>query len=204
MEGPAVHGIEHSPELFQLAGELRRRLHDGADPAQRALGGILTELTSSAARGEQPSMTSSLSALGALAISFAPAASTTYEQRSLRPPIALYIWGREFLKQMLKEIRAAICSDEPSYSGLRKEYHGLPKAAAVAVSTFIMGTFGVDEPVALGTGVLALLTVAHSTRNAFCNMTDDEVLRAIDEEVEAERRRQVEAFNRAFKNESGV
>jgi hypothetical protein len=42
---------------------------------------------------------------------------------------------------------------------------------------------------ALGIATLVLLILAQATKNAFCKMTDDEVLKAIDDKVKSDRKR---------------
>lgn len=90
-------------------------------------------------------------------------------------------WGLRFLKQILSELRKAICSKDSEYSKLKEEYKSHPKAFATAVATSALASLGVSGPMTLGIATFVLLILATATKNAFCKMTDEQALEAIRE-----------------------
>lgn len=104
-------------------------------------------------------------------------------------PAEAYDWGRNFLKQFLIEIRKSICSSTGPYTKLQREGSAYPRAVATAISASLMNFAGVSNPVALGVSIFILLLLAKITQNAFCNMTDDEVLELIDTKSKVKPRR---------------
>jgi len=100
-----------------------------------------------------------------------------------RLPESAFQWGRQFVKEFLREIRKTICANNAESSQLKEEYQSYAKAFAVAGSAVVLDMLGVAGPMALGITTLLLLTLSRATKNAFCKMTDEEVLRAIDTEV---------------------
>lgn len=113
-------------------------------------------------------------------------------------PDKAYEWGMQFLKQVLCEVRVIVCTRSKEYARLRKEAGSYPKAFAVAVSAGVMNTLGVTSPMALGIATLVLLALAQATKNAFCKMTDEDVIKAIDEKVGATRAKEREAMKKNF------
>lgn len=113
-------------------------------------------------------------------------------------PDKAYEWGKLFLYQMLKEIRAIICTENSEYIKLRDEYKSYPKAFAVAVSAALMAKLGVNGPMALGIATLVLLSLAQATKNSFCTMTDEQVLRKIDGIVDKRRKEKSEILRKHF------
>jgi len=113
-------------------------------------------------------------------------------------PEKAYEWGKQFLSQILREVRSIICNESKEYSKIRKEFANYPKAFGVAVSAAVLNVVGVGGPMALGISTLVLLALTHATKNAFCKMTDDEVLTAIEKKVENDRRREHQALKKAF------
>jgi hypothetical protein len=106
-------------------------------------------------------------------------------------------WGKGFLKEILRGIRKAICTESAEYSGLKKEYVGYPKAFAVAASSAVLSSLGISSAMALGLATLVLLVLAQATKDAFCRMTDDDVLKSIEEKVAVERKELEERVRKA-------
>lgn len=93
-------------------------------------------------------------------------------------------WGTKFLAEILNEIRQAICGHKRKGKAVRavldlSDRETYTKAIGASVATIVMGRLGVTEPVAIGVATLALITVGNATKNAFCTMTEQEVLDAI-------------------------
>jgi hypothetical protein len=115
-----------------------------------------------------------------------PAVYGAYPRPLMFPPKSVE-WGRQFIRTVLAEVRETVCGDKGTYAALRKEYDSYVKAFAVSISSSIMNLLGVSEPMALGLATLVLLILVSATKNAFCKMTDKEVLEAIDKKVTLER-----------------
>ena len=97
-------------------------------------------------------------------------------------PNKAFEWGMAFLIQILKEVRSVICGEQTHGRGSLvklSDYRAYPKALGVSLSTSIMAQFGVNEPMAIGIATLVLLTLAQATKDAFCQMTDEEVLKTL-------------------------
>lgn len=94
------------------------------------------------------------------------------------PPEAVE-WGLRFLEQILAELRKAICSKDSEYSKLKTEYKSYPKAFATALASSTLASIGISGPVALGVATFVLIVLATATKNAFCNMTNQEALEAV-------------------------
>lgn len=113
-------------------------------------------------------------------------------------PDKAYEWGMQFLQQVLREVRLIVCTRSKEYARLRKEAGSYPKAFSVAVSAGVMNALGVTSPMALGIATLVLLAFAQATKNAFCKMTNGDVLRAIGIKVATARAQEREAIKKAF------
>jgi hypothetical protein len=124
--------------------------------------------------------------------------STPDTMYSLSLPDQALEWGRQFIGQILKEIRAVVCENSKEYLKYKKEYRSYSKAFAVAVSSAVLNSLGITGPLALGLATVTLLVLAHATQNAFCKMTDEEVLKAIESKVEADRQRKSDMLHKAF------
>ena len=89
-----------------------------------------------------------------------------------------------FLWEYLAGLRELICG-KPGKKAKRTTDDSLPHensypyAVATAVASWIMHSLGVSSPVALGLATLILIKLAKTTKNAFCKMTDAEVLASI-------------------------
>ncbi len=57
---------------------------------------------------------------------------------------------------------------------------------------------GISNPIALGVSTLVLLSLSQATKNAFCKMTDSEVLNAISDKVDQAEKNKSDALKRAF------
>ena len=83
------------------------------------------------------------------------------------------------MKEILKEVRVLVCDAKVrKRHGLVNfsDYKAYPRALGVSLSTVIMTKLGVTEPMAIGIATLVILSLAQATQNAFCNMTDAEVV----------------------------
>lgn len=112
---------------------------------------------------------------------------------AVRFPAAAFAWGLGFLREILKEIRAIICTKKGAAGVNLKDYKNYPRGIAAALAAVIVRKIGVEEPMALGLATFALIAVANATKNAFCKMTDDEVLIALSTEPEPRTRRPARA-----------
>ena len=102
---------------------------------------------------------------------------------ALALPHGAFDWGLRFLKEILKEVRALVCDAKArKKAGLVTftDYKGYPKALGVSLSTVIMTKLGVTEPMAIGIATLVLLSLAQATHNAFCNVTNAQVVETIE------------------------
>jgi len=99
-------------------------------------------------------------------------------------------WGLRFLGEILAEVRKAICAKNSEYSKLKAEYKSYPEAFAVALSTGALASLGINGPMALGVATFVLLVLATATKNAFCTMTDQEVLKAVQKAAMTKKRHQ--------------
>jgi hypothetical protein len=82
-------------------------------------------------------------------------------------------WAKGFVARFLTEIRAQIC--DSSKQGAAAEAGISPKAAASAVAAWIVGAFGIANPIAFGMATLVVLVLARSLQSTFCAMTVEEV-----------------------------
>jgi hypothetical protein len=87
----------------------------------------------------------------------------------------LFTWGKEFIGELLRSLRNIICKNNqlPRMS----QYHVYPEAVFAAIAAEIMQRTGHTESMALGLATLILMILARITKEAFCKMTDDEVLK---------------------------
>jgi hypothetical protein len=86
-------------------------------------------------------------------------------------------WARGFAAQFLSEIRSQICVSSNSELGTLAGI--TPKTAASAVAVWIVGAFGVTNPVAFAMATLVVLVLARTLRTTFCTMTAEEVKLAL-------------------------
>jgi hypothetical protein len=92
-------------------------------------------------------------------------------------------WSKRFLLELLAELRDLICGDSSKKSKRRskklpgKESYGY--FVATSIAAYIMELLHVSNAVALGLATLILIRIGQSTRNAFCKMTDREILEAM-------------------------
>ncbi|MBI3965325.1 MAG: hypothetical protein HY329_06790 [Chloroflexi bacterium] len=104
--------------------------------------------------------------------------------REFRPlPPHAYEFGRRFLVECLKEIRTKVCG-----AGKMSAQSLLTKGGIAGAATWIAAHFGLTDPASIALATTLLLTVTDVTKKSFCRMTDDEVLKAIDEAVKQQGR----------------
>ncbi|NOT53686.1 MAG: hypothetical protein HOP18_03685 [Deltaproteobacteria bacterium] len=108
--------------------------------------------------------------------------STPDRSYRLGIPNEAFEWGLKFLKEILKEVRVLVCEERArKKTGLvsLSDYKAYPKALGVSLATAIMTKLGVNEPMAIGIATLVLLSLAQATKNAFCTMTDAQVIETL-------------------------
>jgi hypothetical protein len=101
-------------------------------------------------------------------------------------------WTKAFLLELLSEIREKICGDTSgkTKSGKpRRAKKSIDKASygyalATWLASYLMTAMHISSSMALGLAALILIKIAQSTRNAFCKMTDREVLDSILKDLE--------------------
>jgi len=103
-------------------------------------------------------------------------------------PEEAYVWGAKFVWQILKELRTIICTKKYGRIDLTA-YKNYPQGVSVALAGVIMNAIGVKEPTALGLATLVLIALGNATKNAFCKLTDEEVIEALDPNVQRRRKR---------------
>lgn len=99
------------------------------------------------------------------------------EKRAVQSESMPLKWGRNFIKQILLELRKIICGPKNKSTKLGSESAAVISAIAIMIVT----KFHVNSVTANGFAVVILLALAQATRNAFCTMTDEEVLAALKE-----------------------
>jgi hypothetical protein len=86
-------------------------------------------------------------------------------------------WAKGLIREFLSEIREQICGKGKKPSNLGIKSQSLVAGIAVALAH----KFGFDGPYASGVAVLILMAIANATKKSFCKMTDEEVLRALED-----------------------
>jgi hypothetical protein len=94
---------------------------------------------------------------------------------SSAPKIGPLSWGLNFIKKILSDLRNSICGSNKKPKPLDKK----SEASLVLITTAIMHKFHVSSPTATGLAVISVIAISRSTKKAFCEMTDDEVLAAL-------------------------
>jgi len=183
-------------EVRQLLIEAQRQLKAGGNPAERNIAGRLGvyefDFLFTGTDFEMP-LEETLRVIGA-AVQGQGFLADQQETVDSMPDTNFYLgfppeameWGRQFCVQVLKEIRSVVCDNSKEYRDLQKQFQSYPKAFAVAVSACLLNTCGLSSPMALGVATLLLLVLGQTTKNAFCKMTDQQVLAAIDAKIEQE------------------
>lgn len=97
----------------------------------------------------------------------------------IKIPDKAKLWGVKFLKQFIKEIRLIICEKQKEKNAI-DDYKHYPKAIIVAVSSSLMTALSITNPMVLGLATLILLVLSTATKNAFCNMTDEDVIKSVE------------------------
>jgi hypothetical protein len=82
-------------------------------------------------------------------------------------------WARGFAARFLSEIRPQICAKSNRELSTLAEI--TPKTAASAVAAWIIGAFGVTNPVAFAMATLVVLVLARALKSTFCAMTEEEL-----------------------------
>jgi hypothetical protein len=86
-------------------------------------------------------------------------------------------WALGFATRFLGEIRQQICGHS---SGDLGQLAGItPKAAASAVAAWMVGAFGLTNPVAFAIATLVVLVLARALKAAFCTMSDADIRHAM-------------------------
>lgn len=88
-------------------------------------------------------------------------------------------WSVQFIKQLLAELRDIICKPQKKRNELSAETH----AVIASIAAVIVQRFHIDAATAAAVAVLILLALARATKRAFCKMTDEEVLNALEQEA---------------------
>lgn len=99
---------------------------------------------------------------------------------SIRLPDKALLWGINFFKQFLREIRKIICEKKKVRTRV-EDQKDLPTASIAALSASLMTALHISNALATGLATLVLLTIATATKNAFCTMTDEEVLQKLED-----------------------
>ena len=96
-------------------------------------------------------------------------------------PDRAFEWGVKFIKEILKEVRLLICNEKArKKAGFDlSDYKSYPRAMGISLASVITAKLGVTEPMAIGIATLVLLSIAQAVKNAFCTMTDDQVIEVI-------------------------
>ncbi|GLS18136.1 hypothetical protein GCM10007874_11520 [Labrys miyagiensis] len=81
-----------------------------------------------------------------------------------------------FIRNFLKELRNIICK---SKSKLPSRGAVSAKEVAAGVAGYLTGLIGTSAPLAVGIGAVVVLTLSTATKRAFCNMTDEQVLKVL-------------------------
>ena len=77
--------------------------------------------------------------------------------------------------QFFSEIRDIICNPKRQTAAARISRRGFgPMCAGLAV--FIMGKFGLSEPIATVVAIYLLIVLLEATKGAFCKMTVEKVV----------------------------
>lgn len=84
--------------------------------------------------------------------------------------------GVEFLKRFIRELRDIICSDSEQKTFSKK----LGDASPSAIVPGALLELGVDSPIALGIAAAVTYSILKATKGAFCAMTDEEVVEAVE------------------------
>jgi hypothetical protein len=94
--------------------------------------------------------------------------------------------GLEFLRKTVKNIRETMCpKSRRTPTGVRLTTKDLMTSLVTSVFTGI----GVHDSALLGACVLVTLVVARATHKSFCEMTDDAVIEAVEQELKKGNRR---------------
>jgi hypothetical protein len=100
-------------------------------------------------------------------------------QRTMHPPERMMKsslpFASEFIARLLREIRNAICKPQRD----RNKLDHRTQATLVVIATAAMQMFHLSNATANGFAVLTMLTIGRCTKKAFCDMTDEEVLKAM-------------------------
>jgi hypothetical protein len=98
---------------------------------------------------------------------------SAYERRSqgLQASLGPAKWGIEFIKLILANLRKAICGGTKAKSD----------ATLAALAAMIVSQFHISISAATGLAVMCLMALGRATKDAFCKMTDSEVLAALAE-----------------------
>jgi hypothetical protein len=87
------------------------------------------------------------------------------------------LWGIDFIKTILKELRDLLCGKGKKPKALSANSHALLSALAALIAKKL----GVADSTAIALAVLVLVALGRATKNAFCKMTKKEVLMALAE-----------------------
>jgi hypothetical protein len=85
------------------------------------------------------------------------------------------IWGDQFLRSILDELRKLICGKGKNPTKLSDQ----SQAAIAALAVYIARQFHITNVTANGLVVFFLLKLGQATKNAFCKMTNAQVIAAL-------------------------
>jgi hypothetical protein len=87
-----------------------------------------------------------------------------------------------FAERFLGSIRNQICKEAAKKGKKTRELSG--QAVAAAVATSVTTALGTANPIAIGVSSIVILAIASAAKDAFCQMTDAEVLNALKQKAD--------------------
>jgi hypothetical protein len=94
-------------------------------------------------------------------------------------------FARVFVKKFFKNIRDIICGAAGKAMRTTSDLTG--RGMATALAAWITGTIGISSPMAIGIASLIIIALMHSSKKAFCDMTEVEAVGAMDHAPPAKR-----------------
>jgi hypothetical protein len=89
----------------------------------------------------------------------------------------------KFLRHWFAEIRAIICEGE-RLGAATKAADLSSKTIATAIAVWLSNMFGMSSPVAAGLATLILLVLGQAAKEAFCQMTQDQIVSRVTDKLE--------------------
>jgi len=87
------------------------------------------------------------------------------------------VWGVGFLIAFLSELREIICKKRD-----RNKLSNYTQSLIAGIATFLTSKLALSSGTATALAVLILLSLAKASKKAFCDMTDKEVIEALNRE----------------------